>query len=88
MSHPDHKRHISSLKRIEGQVSGIIKMIENKKYCIDILNQVKAVKNSISSVERKLSLSKINLIEIPNHSLELLTEIIYFLSIFHWKNRF
>ena len=52
MSHPDHKRHISSLKRIEGQVSGIIKMIENKKYCIDILNQVKAVKNSISSVER------------------------------------
>lgn len=54
MSHPNHKRHIASLKRIEGQVSGIIKMVESEKYCIDILNQVKAVKNSISSVERKI----------------------------------
>ena len=54
MNHPNHKRHIASLKRIEGQVSGIIKMVESEKYCIDILNQVKAVKNSISSVERKI----------------------------------
>ena len=29
-------------------------MVEEEKYCIDILNQVKAVKNSIATVERKI----------------------------------
>jgi len=42
------------MRRIEGQVRGIQRMIEEEKYCIDILNQIKAVKNSISSVEGKI----------------------------------
>ena len=45
MSHPSHKEHLSSIKRIEGQIRGIAKMIEDEKYCIDILNQIKAVRN-------------------------------------------
>ncbi len=36
-----HTKQIPSLKRIEGQIRGITKMIEEKKYCIDILNQIK-----------------------------------------------
>ena len=52
MSHPNHKRHIASLKRIEGQVSGIIKMVESEKYCIDILNQVKIVANKNKTAEK------------------------------------
>ena len=51
MSHPNHKEQLPSLKRIEGQVRGLTKMIEEEKYCIDILDQVKAVKSAISTVE-------------------------------------
>ena len=54
MSHPSHKEHLSSIKRIEGQIRGIAKMIEDEKYCIDILDQLKAAKNSIKSVEAKI----------------------------------
>ena len=54
MSHPSHKEHLSSIKRIEGQIRGIAKMIEDEKYCIDILNQLKAAKNSLTTVEGKI----------------------------------
>ena len=54
MSHPCHKDKLSSIRRIEGQVRGIEKMIEKGDYCIDILNQIKAVKNSITTVEGKI----------------------------------
>ena len=54
MSHPCHENQLPSLKRIEGQVRGVTKMIEEKKYCIDILNQIKAVKNALSTVEGKI----------------------------------
>ncbi len=42
---------IKQLKRVEGQVRGLQKMIEDDKYCIDIITQTSAVKNSLSSVE-------------------------------------
>ena len=54
MSHPDHTDQLHNLKRIEGQSRGIRKMIEEEKYCIDILNQIKAVKNALSTVEGKI----------------------------------
>ena len=54
MKHPCHKEQIPNLKRIEGQIRGITKMIDDDKYCIDILNQIKAVKNSITTVEGKI----------------------------------
>jgi len=54
MSHSCHKDQLSSIRRIEGQVRGIEKMIQNDDYCIDILNQLKAVKNSIITVEGKI----------------------------------
>ena len=54
MKHSCHKDQLSSIRRIEGQVRGVEKMIEEGKYCIDILNQIKAVKNSITSVEGKI----------------------------------
>lgn len=52
--HPCHKSQIASLKRIEGQIRGIVRMIEDGKYCIDILNQVKASKSALVSVESKV----------------------------------
>ena len=54
MSHPCHKDHLKSIHRIEGQVRGVEKMITNGEYCIDILNQIKAIKNSLISVEGKI----------------------------------
>ena len=54
MKNPCHKDQISSIRRIEGQIRGIEKMIENGEYCIDMLNQLKAAKNSIASVEGKI----------------------------------
>ena len=54
MSHPSHKNQINNLKRIEGQLRGVQRMIEEEDYCIDILTQIKAIKNSIVSVEGKI----------------------------------
>ena len=54
MSPPSHKNQINNLKRIEGQLRGVQRMIEEGDYCIDILTQIKAIKNSIVSVEGKI----------------------------------
>ena len=54
MSHPSHKKQLASIKRIEGQIRGVAKMVDEEKYCIDILNQIKAVKNALSTVEGKI----------------------------------
>ena len=51
---PDHQDNIVALKRIEGQVRGVQKMVEDRQYCIDILNQIHAVKGALSSVEEKI----------------------------------
>ena len=49
--HPCHMKNLVSLKRIEGQVRGVIRMIEDRKYCIDILTQIGAVKGALTRVE-------------------------------------
>ena len=54
MKHATHKDQLINLKKIEGQVRGLQAMIEEEKYCVDILNQIKAVKNAIISVEGKI----------------------------------
>lgn len=42
------------LRRIEGQVRGIARMIEEDKYCIDVLTQVSAVNSALRSVALSL----------------------------------
>ena len=54
MSNPCHIKSISSLRRIEGQIKGIIRMIESGDYCIDILNQTKAARNALLTVESNI----------------------------------
>ncbi|MFC1479932.1 metal-sensitive transcriptional regulator [Candidatus Omnitrophota bacterium] len=51
-NYPDHKDNIVSLKRIEGQVRGIQKMVEGGEYCVDILTQIQSVKAALARVER------------------------------------
>ena len=50
--HPDHSQQLSSLNPIEGQIKGIKKMIENHRYCVDILTQLKAAKAALHKVEQ------------------------------------
>jgi DNA-binding FrmR family transcriptional regulator len=52
--YPDHSADIVSLRRIEGQVRGLQKMIEDGKYCVDILTQVRAVIWALARVEEKI----------------------------------
>ena len=42
---------LNRLKRVEGQVRGIAKMVEEDRYCIDILNQMQAVKAALAKVQ-------------------------------------
>lgn len=51
---PCHKSNIVALKRIEGQVRGVQKMIEEERYCVDILNQLRSIVRAIGSVQKKI----------------------------------
>lgn len=51
-----HMQELTRLKKIEGQIRGIQKMIEEKKYCIDILTQLSAVVGAIGKVEENILL--------------------------------
>ncbi len=53
-SNEEKRALINRLSRIEGQVRGIKGMIENDKYCIDVLTQVSAVASAISSFSKEI----------------------------------
>lgn len=46
----DKDGYLKRLNRIEGQVRGIARMIDDEKYCIDILTQVSAVTSALQAV--------------------------------------
>ncbi len=50
----DHKSHLSRVNRIEGQVKGIKNMIEEGKYCVDILTQIKAIRSALKGLELQI----------------------------------
>ena len=47
---PDKDDYLRRLRRIEGQVRGLQKMVTDDKYCIDILTQVSATTRALQSV--------------------------------------
>lgn len=46
----DKDRYLARLKRIEGQARGIHRMVEQDKYCIDILTQISALTSALEGV--------------------------------------
>ena len=46
------KAAIKRLARIEGQVRGVSRMIDEDRYCIDVVRQVQAIKAALSGLER------------------------------------
>ena len=52
---PDIKKgNLTRLRRVEGQVRGLHKMIEDDRYCADILTQISSVQEALRSVGREL----------------------------------
>ena len=54
--HPEHRhaRHtgqLDRLRRIEGQVGGLVRMVEQERYCVDILTQIRAARAALRRVE-------------------------------------
>ena len=46
----DKEQYLTRLRRIEGQIRGLQRMVEEDKYCIDILTQVSAATKALQSV--------------------------------------
>lgn len=59
-SHPSHKAQVQQLKRIEGQIRGITQMLEEERYCVDILTQIKAARSSLASLEKRILASHLD----------------------------
>jgi CsoR family transcriptional regulator, copper-sensing transcriptional repressor len=54
-NHANHQAdHVARLKRIEGQVRGLQRMVEEEAYCIDVLTQVASVTKALQSVAVRL----------------------------------
>jgi CsoR family transcriptional regulator, copper-sensing transcriptional repressor len=51
---------LNRLSRIEGQVRGIARMVEEERYCIDTLTQIHAVRAALGRVESELLQSHLN----------------------------
>jgi DNA-binding FrmR family transcriptional regulator len=45
---------ITRLKRIEGQVGGLIRMVDEDRYCVDVLTQINAVRAALHKVEEQI----------------------------------
>jgi DNA-binding FrmR family transcriptional regulator len=46
--------NLARLKRIEGQIRGIAQMVEQDRYCVDVLTQIAAAQSALRSVGKEL----------------------------------
>lgn len=51
MNSETNKAALKRLARIEGQVRGVAKMIEDDRYCIDVVRQIQAIKSAMTGLE-------------------------------------
>jgi DNA-binding FrmR family transcriptional regulator len=54
LTHDNKSKLLNRLRRIEGQVRGVARMVEEDRYCIDILTQTQALRAALSKVEGEL----------------------------------
>ncbi len=57
---PKHDNLLPKLRRIEGQVRGISRMVQERRYCIDIIQQLTAVRRAVDEVSFKVMRGHIN----------------------------
>ena len=53
-NHPNHAKELPRLNKIAGQIGGIQKMIEEKRYCVDILQQLSSVNSAVRSLQANI----------------------------------
>ena len=63
----DYQDLITRLNRIEGQVRGVKKMLEEDRYCVDILTQVSAVTCGLNAFNKKLLANHIKSCVVQRH---------------------
>jgi len=54
MKRENKDRLLNRLSRIEGQVRGVARMVEEDRYCIDVLTQLQAVRAAVARVESEM----------------------------------
>ncbi|MET0273027.1 MAG: metal-sensitive transcriptional regulator [Phenylobacterium sp.] len=54
MERPNKPKLLNRLNRIEGQVRGVARMVEEGRYCIDVLTQLQAVRAALAKVETEM----------------------------------
>ena len=54
MDHDSKPGLLNRLKRVEGQVRGVARMVEEDRYCIDVLTQIQAVRAALAKVETEI----------------------------------
>ena len=54
MNNPNHKEEIARINRAIGQLEGIKKMIDEQRYCPDIIIQLKAVRSAVKHIESNI----------------------------------
>ena len=53
-THPDHSKQIHRINRAIGQLEGVKRMIEERRYCPDILTQTRAISSAVRSLEANI----------------------------------
>jgi len=60
MQRDDKPQLLNRLRRIVGQVRGVARMVEDDRYCIDVLTQIQAARAALSRVESELLKGHLN----------------------------
>ena len=74
----EYRKLMNRLNRVEGQVRGVKKMLEEEQYCVDILTQVSAIQAALNYFNKELLYSHINycgVSEIKNGNKEVVDEL-------------
>ena len=59
-AYPKHDELVPRLRRIEGQIRGITRMVSERRYCIDVIQQLTAARRALDQVSLKIMNGHIN----------------------------
>lgn len=67
--HPDHSSELPKLNRVSGQIDGVRKMIAERRYCPDILIQLRAARSALKTIEANILEAHLSscLVDAMNH---------------------
>lgn len=57
---PKHSESLTRLRKVEGQIKGVQRMLEERRYCIEVLQQVTAARRALDEVALQILRGHIN----------------------------